>query len=170
MSASTLQPKTLSFYRLTDRTSLTKIDEYGKLDTLSHFHYPLGDVINNRNLNKHIDWKHRFDTNGDANNPPMFVSLTHDRQWAEKEFARREARGRRPSLHEISTQNLEWMNLEFRPGAILLALVDDSEGFIIFSAEVAVQSDAVRLQHRMLDGHEWFAVEYIPASMIRKKL
>ncbi|EME40866.1 hypothetical protein DOTSEDRAFT_74428 [Dothistroma septosporum NZE10] len=159
------------FWRVTDSTSLTRIDREGNFDTKCQLwgHWSFWtSMINIPNLNAQIDWYHRFTlttVDGDGDDPPLFVSVTADSGWAYDEFDRR-ARRRRDQvrINVIDTSSFEWEVVFLENGEKLPVLREQETGCTMFSSEAA--SKALNWHHRYRNSREWFAVKWIPERFI----
>lgn len=154
-------------WRVTDSTSLTRLDATGSFDTGVHLwgHWSYWtSIINPRNLNAQIDWSHRFTPSG-CGDPPLFVSVTDDSQWAYEEFDRRTQRRRQKiRINVIDTSGFEWDLAFLENGARLPVLRDKETGCTFFSSEGA--SGALGWVNPYRSRSEWFAIKSIPAKVI----
>ena len=159
------------FWRVTDSTSLTRIDEDGNFDTKCQLwgHWSFWtSVISTSNLNAQIDWYHRFTPTTDTglgDDPPLFVSVTADCGWAYDEFDRR-ARRRRDQvrINVIDTEDFEWEVVFLENGERMPVLRERETGCTFFSSEAARK--ALGWNHRYRNSWEWFAIRWIPGRFI----
>ncbi|KAF2164982.1 hypothetical protein M409DRAFT_24883 [Zasmidium cellare ATCC 36951] len=169
--AFTAPPKPRYFWRVTDSTSLTRVNHKNDFDTgaqlWGHWSYWTS-IVNTENLDNQIDWSHRFTpttADGDGNDPPLFVSVTDDVSWASDEFDRRFRRRREEvRIHVIDTATFEWDLAFLECGARLPVLTDLESGCTIFSSRDA--SKALNWHNRYRNSREWFAIKMIPSTVI----
>lgn len=150
-------------HRVTDETSLLKLDQKSNFNTGSHLYMSLDNIIHPGSLDAHLDWKHRFETNG-GSDPPMFISMSENKEWVSKEAARRRDKGRRDVRIDCIDAERRKAETEVIGSTEMVVFRDGETGCLVFSTEAA--SDAMCWQNKMKCRHEWSALEWITKYLI----
>ncbi|KAI1307465.1 hypothetical protein F5Y03DRAFT_120956 [Xylaria venustula] len=153
-----------SFFRVQHKGSFTFYHASGEGGFESRAHYCMvySHWINEGKFNRHLDWE---DTSSE---PTPFISVLDNERDAKSWAAKCFANGHREIIiAQITGQNLEAIDLpiEFQGCTVHLPAWKDPSGCILLSTSDVRKH--LRVSVRISRLSEWFALDFIPATMIK---